>query len=308
MIILEPIPMETIWGGNRLFPCAAHDGLKNIGQLYTVQCRKSGSNRILNGEWKGKTLFEYYETRREALGMSFEEYPLLIALVDAKQDLSVQVHPDDACAELLENAPFGKTESWYFIKAPEEGCIVNGCRCHDREKFNKMADAGEFAQLIDHLKVCEGDYVYVEAGTLHALKAGSMVYEIQENVDFTYRFYDYGRKAADGSMRPLHLEKAKKAVKPELKSSVRHYSGTISERKYKTRLIEGKTCTNTGRGWEMVTVLSGEFLLEDVNVRQGMTVLLEPGETMEAKTAFKAIAASLPADEKKQQDGSENYV
>lgn len=293
MIILEPIPMETIWGGTRLFDCASHEGLKNIGQLYTVQCRKNKSNRILNGEWKGKDLFQYYEARKAALGMAYDEYPLLIALVDAKEDLSVQVHPDDACAKELENSPFGKSESWYFMETPDAGCIVNGSLCHDKDEFVKKADRGEFDQLIDHLEVKKGDYVYVEAGTLHALKGGSMVYEIQENVDFTYRFYDYGRKDANGNTRPLHLEKAKKAVKPQLKSCAKKYQGTIQERKYRTRLVEGTVCANAEAAWEMVTILDGSFELDQVKVGRGMTVLLEPGESLKTKTAFKAIVASV---------------
>ena len=219
--------------------------MNNIGQLYTVQCRKEKSNRILNGPWTGKGLYDYYQSRKQTLGLAYDEYPLLIALVDAKEDLSVQVHPDDQCAAWLEQSPFGKTESWYFLEEPDCGKIVDGCLCRDKDELEQLAGEGRFPEIIDHLPVRKGDYVFVDAGTLHALGGGSLVYEIQENVDFTYRFYDYGRRDSQGNGRPLHLDKAVEAVKPGLKSAVRLYSGEITERKYRTLLLEGTEFENT---------------------------------------------------------------
>lgn len=293
MMVLEPIPAETIWGGERLFPYVRHEGLKNIGQLYTVQCRKQKSNRILNGPWAGKCLYDYYRTRKQALGLSYDEYPLLIALVDAKQDLSVQVHPDDRCAARLERSPFGKTESWYFLEEPDCGKIVDGCLCRNKEELKQLAGEGRFPEIIDDLSVKKGDYVFVDAGTLHALGAGSLVYEIQENVDFTYRFYDYGRRDSCGNERPLHLGKAMEAVKPGLKSAVRRYSGEIAEMKYRTLLLEGTTFENTWNTWAFVTVLDGQIQVDGIAAERGTSVLLEPGEQLTPDPCVRAMAAAL---------------
>lgn len=293
MMVLEPIPAETIWGGERLFPYVRHNGMKNIGQLYTVQCRKEKSNRILNGPWAGKGLYDYYQSRKQALGLAYDEYPLLIALVDAKEDLSVQVHPDDQCAARLEQSPFGKTESWYFLEEPDCGEIVNGCLCQDKDELKRLAGEGLFPEIIDHLSVREGDYVFVDAGTLHALGGGSLVYEIQENVDFTYRFYDYGRRDIQGNRRPLHLEKAVEAVKPGLKSAVRHYSGEIAEIKYRTLLLAGTEFENTWSTWAFVTVLDGWIQVDGITAEKGASILLEPGEKLTLDPCVRAMVAAL---------------
>ena len=293
MMVLEPIPAETIWGGERLFPYVRHEGMNNIGQLYTVQCRKEKSNRILNGPWAGKGLYDYYQSRKQALGLAYDEYPLLIALVDAKEDLSVQVHPDDQCAARLEQSPFGKTESWYFLEDPDCGKIVNGCLCRDKDELKQLAGEGRFPEIIDHLPVRKGDYVFVDAGTLHALGGGSLVYEIQENVDFTYRFYDYGRRDSQGNGRPLHLDKAVEAVKPGLKSAVRRYSGEIAEMKYRTLLLEGTEFENTWNTWAFVTVLDGRIQVGGITAERGTSVLLEPGEMLTLDPCVQAMAAAL---------------
>lgn len=293
MMVLEPIPAETIWGGERLFPYARHQGMKNIGQLYTVQCRKEKSNRILNGQWAGKNLYEYYQFRKQALGFTYDEYPLLIALVDAREDLSVQVHPDDQNAARLEHWPFGKTESWYFLEKPDRGRIVDGCLCRDEEELRQKVAEGRFQEIIDYLPVEKGDYVFVDAGTLHALGAGSLVYEIQENVDFTYRFYDYGRRDSQGNQRPLHLEKALEAVKTGRKSVVGHYSGEIREKKYRTRLLEGTNFLNPWDSWAFVTVLDGCIQVDGISAERGTSVLLEPGEGLELGPHVRAIAAAI---------------
>lgn len=293
MMVLEPIPVETIWGGERLFPYVWHEGMNNIGQLYTVQCRKEKSNRILNGPWTGKGLYDYYQSRKQTLGLAYDEYPLLIALVDAKEDLSVQVHPDDQCAAWLEQSPFGKTESWYFLEEPDCGKIVDGCLCRDKDELEQLAGEGRFPEIIDHLPVRKGDYVFVDAGTLHALGGGSLVYEIQENVDFTYRFYDYGRRDSQGNGRPLHLDKAVEAVKPGLKSAVRLYSGEITERKYRTLLLEGTEFENTWNTWAFVTVLDGQIQVDGITAVRGTSVLLEPGEMLTLDPCVRAMAAAL---------------
>ena len=293
MMVLEPIPVETIWGGERPFPYVWHEGMNNIGQLYTVQCRKEKSNRILNGPWTGKGLYDYYQSRKQTLGLAYDEYPLLIALVDAKEDLSVQVHPDDQCAAWLEQSPFGKTESWYFLEEPDCGKIVDGCLCRDKDELEQLAGEGRFPEIIDHLPVRKGDYVFVDAGTLHALGGGSLVYEIQENVDFTYRFYDYGRRDSQGNGRPLHLDKAVEAVKPGLKSAVRLYSGEITERKYRTLLLEGTEFENTWNTWAFVTVLDGQIQVDGITAVRGTSVLLEPGEMLTLDPCVRAMAAAL---------------
>ena len=208
MLILKRIIHNTIWGGSRLSQYAGVAG-ENIGHLYSLYCRKGVSNEILNGEWKGKCLNDVFPLFKSAFGLaSYEYFPLTLALTEAKENLSLQVHPTDKAAMELENKARGKRESWYFIEAPTSGSIINGCTCRDRVQMQQMIERGEFLQLADTLPVSVGDYVFVEPGTLHSITAGSLVFEIEEGSDYTYRFYDYDRTDSQGNKRELHLEKA----------------------------------------------------------------------------------------------------
>ena len=170
---------------------------------------------------------------------------------------------------------------------------MNGCLCRDKDELKQLAGEGRFPEIIDHLPVRKGDYVFVDAGTLHALGGGSLVYEIQENVDFTYRFYDYGRRDSQGNGRPLHLDKAVEAVKPGLKSAVRRYSGEIAEMKYRTLLLEGTEFENTWNTWAFVTVLDGRIQVGGITAERGTSVLLEPGEMLTLAPCVQAMAAAL---------------
>ncbi|WP_251861377.1 type I phosphomannose isomerase catalytic subunit [Clostridium sp. Marseille-Q2269] len=251
----------------------------NIGQLYTVSSIKNNSNEILNGEYKGKTFYDFYKDNKEKYNIPFDEYPLLIALVDAKEDLSVQVHPNDKIAEELERVPFGKTESWYFLEEPDSGYIVNGCLCDTYNSFYEKVNNKDFENIIDHLKVEKGDYVFVEAGTLHALGSGSLVYEIQENSDLTYRFYDYNRIDENGNTRPLHIDKAKRAVDIKLKSKTERFTKEeILEKKYAVKKFIGHKYNNTLNTLEVITIVKGKSIVEDINVQMGTSIILEPNE------------------------------
>jgi len=280
MIILETISHETIWGGQRLLPYS--DGTcKKIGHLYSLQCENEDSNKILNGPYKGKTFNEYFADNKVRFGLEkYSLFPLIIALVEANDNLSIQVHPDDEMAKNLENADYGKNESWYFLDAPNKGYIYNGCTSDDVSGVQKKVDNGELESITDHLKVVSGDYVYVEAGTLHALSTGSLLYEIEENCPLTYRLYDFNRKDADGNTRELHLEKALQAINVNLKSQVKRYEdGCIEERRYTTQLFKNiDHYTNNSDTLECLTMLDVDTMLENILIKTGTTIVLEPGD------------------------------
>ena len=185
MLILKRIIHTTIWGGPKISQLAGVEG-QNIGHLYSLYCREGISNEILNGQWKGQTLNEVFRLFKGEFGMSHYDYfPLTLALTEAQENLSIQVHPNDAAANALEHRARGKRESWYFIDAPTSGTIINGCTCRDAEQEAEMIAQGQFMAMADTLAVKVGDYVFVEPGTLHAITAGSLVFEIEEGADFT---------------------------------------------------------------------------------------------------------------------------
>ena len=211
----------------------------------------------------------------------FNQFPFVIALVDPKEDLSIQVHPDDKCALNIENREFGKNESWYFIEPPTNRWLYNGCKVDSTKEIEeKIKEKRIEEDVIDHLQVEKGDYVFVEQGTMHAATHGALFYEIEENCNLTYRFYDFDRKDKNGNTRELHIEKALKAINPKLKSKVRKYNNEeIKERLYSTRLFENSTTyKNNSNTIECITILMGESLLEGLPVKTGTTIILEPDE------------------------------
>lgn len=281
MLILKTIPHETIWGGQKLMPYVEGE-FERIGHLYSVMDDQGQSNVIMNGKYKGQDFHAYFIENKERFGLGeYEQFPLIIALVEANDNLSIQVHPDDEVAKTEEGRPYGKNESWYFIDAPESGSIFDGCLCDTVEEAGKQIALGNAEKITDRLSVKSGDYVYVEAGTLHALSTGSFLYEIEENCELTYRVYDFGRVGADGKPREVHVDKALKALKPSLKSVAKQLlpGDTMEERRYAVEILENVTdYRNVSDTLECITLLKGKLLLDDIEVSVGTSIILEPGE------------------------------
>ncbi len=204
---------DYIWGGTRLRDeYGKKSDSEKIAESWELSCHKDGQSVIADGEFAGKTLGEYIEIKgRGVLGKNcekFEYFPILIKLIDAKDNLSVQVHPNNDYALRVEGE-YGKTEMWYIVDCDEGAELIYG--------FKKEISRGEFAQRIadntllevtNNVPVHKGDVFFIEAGTLHAIGKGILIAEIQQNSNTTYRVYDYGRVGADGKPRALHIDKA----------------------------------------------------------------------------------------------------
>lgn len=292
MLILKTVAHETVWGGERLLPYS-DSGTGKIGHLYSLCCEKGLETMIRNGPYQGKSFGTWFLEHREQFGLGgYEEFPLVIALVEACDNLSIQVHPDDRISRKEEGAPYGKNESWFFLDAPEKGTIYNGCLAKDGREVKKCLETGKLMSVVDELSVNAGDYVYVEAGTMHALTAGAFLYEIEENSPWTYRLYDYDRVDGNGNKRELHIDKALKALKPWLKSkAVRMGEGYREERRYVLRKLEDiPEYVNESPALECVTLLKGSYEAEGQTVTIGTTVVLMPGERIEGRLALAMVA------------------
>ncbi len=211
---LKPIFKDYIWGGNTLKEKYNKESdLDILAESWELACHNDGMSIIINGEDKDKTLQEYIDAYGKAnvLGKNsdkFEYFPLLVKYIDAKNNLSLQVHPDDKFAKEVENS-YGKTEMWYVLDCVEGAKLIYG--------FAKDIDANEFKTRIENntiLDVCnfvnvkKGDVFFIEAGTLHAICEGIVIAEIQQNSNITYRIYDYQRVDANNNPRELHIDKA----------------------------------------------------------------------------------------------------
>lgn len=281
---MEPFVHSTIWGGTKLWKYVRCD--KKIGHLYLVNGHKENANRILNGKLKGKTLHEVFDG----------DFPLTIALVDAREDLSIQVHPDELLALELEGESLGKTESWIFIDAPKNGWIYGGCSCKTVEEIKKCVMDGKIDVITDHFQVDEMDCVTVNAGTLHSITAGSFVYEVEFGGDHTYRFYDFDRIDSAGNKRELHVEKALKAIKPE--GTPEKHSCVcnmwMNEGPYDINILERPEAAqyvNTGAGFEAITILEGNGIADGIDYYPGMGIILYPKESI--SNVKKAIIARV---------------
>lgn len=216
-LTFTPVLRDYLWGGRRLETLfGRHLPPGVIAESWEISGHPTGSTVADAGYWRGQPLPAIQEALGERLvggragwALARRKFPLLIKLLDAQQDLSVQVHPDDAYALAHENGELGKTEMWYVLHADEGTELIRGLRPGvDRDAFLKALEVGELPSLLRREPVRAGQVFDVPAGTVHALLAGAVVAEIQQNSDATYRIYDWGRVGADGRPRPLHIAKA----------------------------------------------------------------------------------------------------
>ena len=209
---LIPAVKDYIWGGTRLSKEYGVDpSLERQSEAWVLSCHKDGESVVSGGRYDGMTLSEVIKEKgEEYLGKNvgkFDYFPILIKLIDAKDDLSVQVHPDDEYARKNENQ-YGKTEAWYILDCDEGAELIYGLnRDMSRQELKDAIEKGTLLDGVNRVKVKKGDIFLIEAGTLHAIGKGILLAEIQQNSNVTYRVYDYGR-LQNGKPRELHIEKA----------------------------------------------------------------------------------------------------
>lgn len=216
---MEPVFKQMIWGGNKLGTQWGYDiPGDNTGECWAVSAHPNGDCRIAEGSFAGKTLSQLWTERPELFGnVDSDRFPLLIKIIDAKDDLSIQVHPDDKYAAVNENGSLGKTECWYILDAAEGATLVIGHNAKDKAELDSMIHEGRWKEFIREVSVKAGDFIQIDPGTVHAIKGGIQILETQQNSDITYRVYDYDR-LTDGKPRELHVEKSLDVITVPAKS------------------------------------------------------------------------------------------
>lgn len=215
----EPILKQTLWGGDRIIPFKhLNDTLPNVGESWEVSAVEGSESIVANGPDKGFTLPEMVRKYKEELmgeanyARFGNKFPLLIKFIDAKLDLSIQVHPDDTLAKKRHNC-FGKNEMWYVVDADKGAKLISGFSEQITPKeYKERVHNGTFAEVLQTCEIKPGDVFYVPAGRVHGIGAGAFVAEIQQTSDITYRIFDYNRKDKDGKMRELHTSQAIDAI------------------------------------------------------------------------------------------------
>ncbi|MDO4404326.1 MAG: class I mannose-6-phosphate isomerase [Atopobiaceae bacterium] len=209
LIRLKPVFHNNIWGGRRLaqFGYDIPDG--PVGECWGISAHPHGDCVIDGGPYDGLTLSQLWDEHHELFeGAEGDRFPLLIKVLDALDDLSIQVHPDDTYAAEHENGSLGKHECWYVLDCHEHAHIIVGQHAKSREEFAQMVEENRWHDLENFVPIKPGDFFDIKPGTMHAILGATLILETQQSSDVTYRVYDYNRKQDDGSLRELHLQQA----------------------------------------------------------------------------------------------------
>jgi mannose-6-phosphate isomerase len=291
----DPILKERIWGGEKLKTVLNKPITSKItGESWELSTVAGDVSVIANGDLKGKLLTEVIdEAPNEILGTEVHErfgkqFPLLFKYLDAREDLSIQVHPNDALAKKRHNS-FGKTEMWYIMQADPEARIIVGFKeDSNANEYVEKLKSNDLLSILDSVNVKEGDVFFLETGTVHAIGAGLVVAEIQQTSDITYRIYDFDRVDAQGNTRELHVDLALEAINYEKVETHKEYleeenqSNSIVNCPYFTTnfipLTETINISKTGNSFTVYMCIDGAFEIEyDMNMYQyqkGDTVLI----------------------------------
>ncbi|MES2577555.1 MAG: type I phosphomannose isomerase catalytic subunit [Bacteroidota bacterium] len=291
----EPILKERIWGGEKLKTLLNKPITSTItGESWELSTVEGDISVVANGEWKGKSLTEIInDSPDEILGTEVharfgKQFPLLFKYLDAREDLSIQVHPNDELAKKRHNS-FGKTEMWYIMQADDDARIIVG--------FKEKSNANDYLEnlknktllsILDDVKVKSGDVFFLETGTVHAIGAGLVVAEIQQTSDITYRLYDFDRVDANGNTRELHVDLALDAINYNKVETKKEYTKNINDSNeivdcpyFTTNFIplDGEiSVSKSGKTFTVYMCTEGTFELEYNNsklqYKKGDTVLI----------------------------------
>ena len=300
MLLKAPLK-DYLWGGNRLKnEYGKSSDLDIVAESWELSCHEAGLSLVDSGEHKGETLSSLLAGEGKAMlgskAKDMDYFPLLIKFIDAKGDLSVQVHPDDEYAWREEGEP-GKTEMWYVVDAEPDASLIYGFQQEiSKEEFKQRIADNTLLEVCNQVPVHKGDVFFIKAGTLHAIGSGILIYEVQQSSNLTYRVYDYGRVGKDGQPRPLHIDKALAVTKLEVPQDAEEKMVDIdlfphmnvkllAECKYFKVYhgsLQGDSIMHAGEdSFHCLTVLDGALKLtgngESLTVDKGKTVFVPAG-------------------------------
>lgn len=280
---IKPVFKEMIWGGHKLRDVYGYEiPSDQTGECWAISAHRNGDCEIADGEYAGKTISWLWDHHRELFGnIDGEQFPLLVKIIDAKDDLSVQVHPNDEYAKEHEDS-LGKTECWYVLQADEGTKMVMGHHAQTREEFVKAIHEDDYDHLLNSFEINRGDFFYIPSGTLHAICSGSLIYEAQQSSDITYRVYDYHRKDKEGKERQLHVQQSIDVTNVPANLEVNQlFVNTHLDHGSKTTYVEseffkvdcyrltGENIIKNNHPFQMVSILDGEGTMNGDKVKKG---------------------------------------
>ena len=287
-IKLTPACKDYLWGGEKLRQdYGIQSQLHPLAEAWVLSCHPDGPSVVATGPLAGKTLPEYIQEKGPGcLGADcekFTDFPILAKFIDAKGDLSIQVHPSNEYA-LAHEHQFGKTEMWYVLDCEPGATLYYGFQHQiSREEFQQRIPNNTLTEVLNAVPVEKGDLFFIPAGTLHAIRKGIVVAEIQQNSNVTYRIYDYGRVGADGKPRQLHIQQALEVTQRTPPQPDPDFHGHLAQCPYFTvDVMEGRFTLDCGpESFVSVLVLEGTGALwegdESMSLRKGESLFIPAG-------------------------------
>ena len=253
---LQPIILDKIWGGNQLKKTYKTE-LNNIGEVWGISAHQSFSN-LLNDT--SQTLRDLFIHEKHYFGhYPRNEFPILIKLIDAKENLSVQVHPDDQYAKKFNS--FGKEECWLVLDAKKDANILIGHQAKDKETLKNAINNHTLMSYLNTYPVKKGDYFYVPAGTVHAILKDTLILEVSQSSDITYRLYDYERRDSEGKTRKLHIKESLDVINiPDKKVIQKHINRYF---KFDVLDIDGEKTFFADQYGDYIVITKGEGYIND---------------------------------------------
>jgi len=292
-LILEPIRIDYIWG---------HED-------WCISAHQRADCRIVNGKYAGSTLSQLWKEHRELFGnLPGEVFPLLIKTIETEEDVSIQVHPDDAYAKAHENGALGKSECWYVLDLkPSAKTAVLGHHARTPEEAEQMIRSGSWSRFLNEVPIQKGSFLQIDPGTVHAVHGGTRFIETQQNSDITYRLYDYGR-LQNGKPRALHTEQAIACIRSpyvprpseERKELGEGWTRThlVTCPRYTAEKIEvmGSLAADCRHAFETVSVIDGNGMIGSTPVHGGSFLIIPSGSGMQEWSGTFTALVSWPGE------------
>lgn len=283
LLFLDPVCTENIWGGTQLRDKFHYTNAgDHTGECWGISAHPNGDGTIKNGSYAGRKLSALWKEHAELFGdIKGDRFPLMVKIIDAREDLSIQVHPDDSYAKIHENGSYGKTECWYVMDCEEPASIVIGHHAKTKEELYHMINEKRWKDFIREIPVQKGDFIQIDPGTVHSIKGGCLILETQQNSDITYRIYDYDR-LSNGKPRELHIQKSLEVIKVPAKKAEDsiYFAGIVPKNQlyqlyhcdyykiYKLD-VEGEVCLEQKEPFLLVSVLEGKGMIDCYPIKKG---------------------------------------
>lgn len=267
LLVLETVRKDAVWGY----------------ELWTVSAHPHGDCIVKEGTYKGEHLSDLWQNHKDLFGdIPGNQFPLLVKIISAKSDLSVQVHPDDAYALKNEKGSLGKEEWWYILNEPDKGELMLGHNAASREEAENFIKENRWNEFINRVPVKKEEVIHILPGTIHSITGGMEVLEVQQNSDITYRLYDFDRKV-NGQPRELHIAKSLDVLEIPDSSSARHYNAFpdgefVAENFTVAKMvISNESAITVSDKFAVVSVIKGEGTIDGYEIKRGDSLIVPAG-------------------------------